>query len=100
MTIFLSNGVRIDDAVLPIWLAYNCRCVNHPDRWAVCLHEEPPRSLNPAWETDWLHRFPICHECHERAHRMSREEALEWLTSSRNKFFPEAEQWLKNRMPK
>lgn len=98
MTIILSNGVRIDDEELPIWLAYNCRCVCHPERWAVCLHEEPPRSLNPNWKNEPLRRFPVCYECHERAHRMGRDEAGEWLESQRNLFFPEAVEWIQKKL--
>ena len=48
--IILSNGVQIPDDEVKIWERTHFACTAHPGRMAVCLHEEPPKSLNPHWK--------------------------------------------------
>lgn len=75
---------------LPIWKAYNGRCVIHTYRPAVCLHEEPPKSLNPRWRQMPETRFALCNDCHNLVHSMSRSEAIFMLEDARTRNFPEA----------
>lgn len=74
---------------LPIWKAHNFKCVVHPERKAVCLHEEPPKSLNPNWKKEPEKRFPVCNECHEKVHTMNREDAASFLAHNREINFPD-----------
>ena len=86
----LGNGVEIPDEDVPIAKAYNFRCVAHPSQYMVCLHEEPPKSKNPNWRLEPLARFPVCNECHELVHRLSRTDAAFYLNQHRDKFHPSA----------
>ena len=82
--------VEILERDLFIWEAYKKRCVVHPLKFAVCLHEEPPKSLNPNWLKEPLTRFPLCNDCHEQVHRMSRADAEAFLKKHRELNFPDA----------
>ena len=64
---------------LPIWEAYNFSCVVCKFNRAVCLHEEPPKSLNPNWEAEPWNRFPVCNDCHNHLHSLSRKDAGDLL---------------------
>ena len=86
----LPNGVEVPDEDLPIAEAYQCRCVAHPYKFMVCLHEEPPKSKNPNWRLEPLTRFPVCNECHELVHRLPRSDAAYYLNSNRDENFPSA----------
>ena len=91
----LPNGVEIPDEDIYIWAAYNNRCVVHPDTWAICLHEEPPRSKNPHWRQMPETRFPVCNTCHFLVHSMSRSNASSFLNEYRSKHFPHVEKFMK-----
>lgn len=84
------NGITIPDADINIWQAYDFQCVGHPGTYAVCLHEEPPKSKNPDWRNQPETRFPVCNDCHNLVHSMARVDAAFYLEQSRNRFFPEA----------
>jgi hypothetical protein len=83
-----NNDITPDD--LHIWKAYNRRCVFHPGKLAVTLHEEPPKSLNPDWKKQPENRYPVCNDCHDRVHRMSRKQAKKELDDARAQNFPDA----------
>jgi hypothetical protein len=89
--ITLPNGVEIPEEDLHIWQTYDNRCIVHPNVYAVCLHENPPKSLNPSWKSQPWTRYALCNDCHTRVHNMSRIERDLWLTFERNKNFPHAE---------
>jgi hypothetical protein len=89
--ITLPNGVQVPDEDDFIAGAHAYRCVAHPSRWMVCLHEEPPKSLNPQWRAMPDTRFPVCNECHEMVHQISRQDAALYLIQNRMKNFPKAE---------
>lgn len=93
----LPNGTEIPDADAWIWEVYDHCCIFHPDRFARCLHEEPPKSLNPNWEAEPWNRFCLCHTCHERIHQMGRKEAMELLVEARDMSFPNALEVLRGR---
>ena len=84
MSFILPNGVEIPEEDLPIWSAYNCRCVIHSHLYAVCLHEEPTKSTNPNWREEPWNRYPVC-----------RTGAKEYLDYWRSIHFPTAEQALR-----
>lgn len=86
----LPTGVEIPVEDDFIWKAYNDRCVFHPRTYAVCLHEEPPKSQNPYWRLYPENRFPVCEKCHERMHQLSRIDAMTELLTARMKNFPDA----------
>ena len=86
----LPSGVEIPDEDLYIWEAYNFSCVAHPTRPAVCLHEEPPKSINPKWQSDPNSRFPVCNDCHELVHELGRQDAEFYLRAARSQYFPDA----------
>jgi len=88
--ITIPNGVEIPDNDLYIWQAYNFRCVVHPHIYAVCLHENPPKSKNPNWMNEPWTRYALCNDCHTKVHEMSRLERDAWLEFERNKNFPNA----------
>ena len=90
MTHILPNGVEVPDDDYYIWEAYDCCCVFHPDRFARALHEEPPKSKNPKWKDMPENRFPLCLDCHELVHRMSRSEAQDFLNTYREINYPKA----------
>ncbi len=92
----LPNGTEIPEEDVPIWSAHNNRCVAHPNLYAVCLHEEPPKSKNPNWKQEPWTRFPVCAYCHERVHEMPRIEAQSYLEFERAKNFPMALRLLVN----
>lgn len=94
MTHTLPNGVEIPDEDLPIWEAYNFSCTIHPHRWGVCLHEEPPKSLNPSWKEEPDTRFVLCDECHQLAHSLNRADSAFMLNTARKDNFPDAEEKL------
>lgn len=85
----LANGVEIPDDDNLLWLSYGDRCLFHRDRLGVCLHEEPPKSLNPKWREHPECRFLLCNECHEWVHTLDRHTALELLVDARRRYaFP------------
>lgn len=94
MTTTLHNGIEIPDADLPIWQAYDFRCVAHPNIYAVCLHENPPKSRNPKWREQPWTRYAVCAYCHEMIHEVSPLERDAFLNFNRTKNFPNAEQRL------
>lgn len=96
MITVLPNGVEIPEEDLNIWKAYNYRCVAHPYVYAVCLHEEPPKSLNPNWRDMPDTRFPVCNECHHLVHSISRSDAGYYLETNRIRYFPDAVMRLSN----
>ena len=69
---------------------YNFSCVVHPYRRAVCLHEEPPKSLNPGWRLLPQARYAVCNECHMLVHQIPRKDAAYMLEQARSKNFPHA----------
>lgn len=83
-----SSGVQIALDDLPIWKKYNFRCVVHPMKWAVCLHESPPKSLNPNWKNEPENRFPLCNECHMQIHELPLSKSYEYLREQRSKNYP------------
>lgn len=87
------SGTPIVDEDFFIWELYNFRCVCHPSRWAVCLHEDPPKSLNPRWEEEPWNRFPVCSWCHERAHSENILVMHELMCDNRARFFPEVQEY-------
>ena len=90
MTTVIPNGVEIPDEDQFIWEAYSFRCVAHTYRWAVCLHESPPKSLNPHWREMPETRFPVCDDCHQLVHRIPRLDGALYLEHARAKNFPKA----------
>ncbi len=76
-----------DEKILKI---YNNSCVAHPHKRSVCLHEEPPKSLNPSWRSMPHTRYPVCNECHMFVHNTSRIDAYTYLEEARDKYFPKA----------
>lgn len=85
----LPNGTEISDEDLFIWEAYDFSCVIC-EKQAVCLHEEPPKSLNPSWKTMPETRFPVCNEHHQEMHRYGRGYAQYLLDRGREENFPNA----------
>jgi hypothetical protein len=65
---------------------FSGRCIIHPPRRAVALHEEPPRSLNPHWGEQPDTWFPLCASCHENIQFMPRRAAARILMESKQKF--------------
>lgn len=65
------EGTPDDDK--PIWDTYHgfCVCLDAP---GVCLHEDPPKSMNPNWKNDPKHRYLVCAKHHDllTRHEMSR----------------------------
>lgn len=78
-----------------IWEAYKFKCLNC-DMWAVCLHECPPKSLNPKWRDFPEHRFPLCNQCHTEFHSLNWEEVLETLSRLREQKYPDALEKIEN----
>lgn len=68
------------------WNTWKHRCIIHPWKWAVCLHHEPPRSLNPDWKTDTTTWYLVCNECHEHLHTINRKKAKEILENAKRLF--------------
>lgn len=95
MTTTLPNGVEIPDHEDFVWVAYSYRCVVHPMRWAVCLHHEPPKSLNPHWRDMPETWYPVCDQCHNLVHRIPRKDAGFHLEHARNQNFPKAVEEIK-----
>lgn len=56
-------------------------CVACGVRWAVAVHHEPPKSLNPRHACESETEYPVCNECHERLQNMPREDAKKLLLS-------------------
>jgi hypothetical protein len=90
MTTTLPNGIEIKDEDDFIAAAYSYRCCAHPTRWLVCLHEEPPKSLNPHWREMPETRYPVCDQCHNMVHRIQRIDAAYYLEHARSENFPKA----------
>lgn len=67
---------------------YNGSCVVHMERPSVTIHHEPPRSLNPHWRTMPETWFPVCHECHDLVHSISRKDAAYLLLKNRRENYP------------
>lgn len=86
----LPNGVDVLQEDDFIWGAYRYKCVVHPRRYAVTLHEEPPKSQDPYWKFHPTQRFPLCVSCHDAVHEMSRLAATYFLYENRAKNFPKA----------
>lgn len=72
---------------------YRNKCVCHPTRFAVTIHHSPPRSLNPNYENEPWTQFPVCHECHARAHDENIMVMHELLCDNRARFFPEVQEY-------
>lgn len=89
MTTSLSNGVFIPDEDLYIWKAYDFTCLVCGEL-PVCLHEDPPKSLNPNWKEQPETRYPVCNACHQFLHSIGRQEAKFLLDSRRDEHFPNA----------
>jgi len=87
----LGNGVEILEEDVPIWAAYNFSCTIHRERLGVCLHEEPPKSLNPHWREQPETRFVVCDECHRLLHSIRRADSAYLLTINRKENHPDAE---------
>jgi hypothetical protein len=90
----LPNGVEIPEQDLPIWQAYGFHCVIHPALYAICLHEEPPKSLNPKWREMPETRYPVCDSCHQLLHSLPRRDAGFLLEKHRKRNYPMAEEVL------
>lgn len=75
---------------IAIFDAYDQRCVLCVFQYAVALHEEPPRSLNPNWKDEPWNRFPLCAAHHDAVQSMSRYEAKEMLLRHQEVHFPNA----------
>lgn len=73
-----------------IFEEYGYRCVLCGFQYAVSLHEEPPRSLNPRWMDEPWRRFPLCNAHHETIQSMSRADAEEMLLHHVDIYFPGA----------
>jgi hypothetical protein len=86
----LPTGTTIPDEDLSIWKAYDYKCTVHADRYAVCLHECPPKSLNPKWRDMPESRYPVCLECHDNLHEINWRAAETTLQYYRAKNFPHA----------
>jgi hypothetical protein len=84
----LPNGVEIPEPDDYIWAAYRYKCVFHPRTWAVCLHEQPPKSINPYWRLYPEWRIPLCNFCHEKVHNMPVFDATHAILVARMKNFP------------
>lgn len=84
----LQNGIEVEEEDVWLWQLYDGRCVLHPYRYAVCLHESPPKSLDPHWKEHPENRFPVCAECHEELH--SKYIPVEVLKGARNTYYPNA----------
>jgi 5-methylcytosine-specific restriction endonuclease McrA len=67
---------------------YGGRCVIHTNVLSLAIHEEPPRSLNPRWKTEPWTWWPLCYDCHEEAHRISRDEFELKLHQAQEQNFP------------
>ena len=50
-----------------IFWAFHYKCIRCGQK-AITLHEIHPKSLNKDW-ADLENRIPICHKCHQWAHR-------------------------------
>ena len=87
----LLNGVRIPAKDADIWAATNFSCTVHPNRMGVCLHEEPPKSLNPRWREQPETRYCVCNDCHTLVHSLSRADSAYFLNSNRQNNYPDAE---------
>ena len=86
----LPNGIEVPEDQEFIWAVYSYRCVKHPWLWAVCLHEQPPRSLNPHWQEMPETRFTVCAECHDILHSMNNADCGIYLEQAREYNFPAA----------
>jgi len=75
-----------DDRI--IYEAYDYKCANCGWNFAVAIHEEPPRSLNPQWRDQPWTRFPVCAYCHHQLQDMPRDEAALNLEMSGYLWFP------------
>lgn len=80
--------LEFENRRLVVMQMYKSKCVMHADHFAITIHEEPPRSLNPQWKDQPWTWFPLCHHHHEEAHCTSRAEFEERLIAARNKNFP------------
>lgn len=91
----LPNGVIVkDEREYAVYKIYDFRCVLHPERFALTLHHDPPRSLNPHYQ-DMPHTWwPLCGECHDLAHNLPRGEMTKRMQRSRSIFFPGVEELL------
>lgn len=90
------HGIEIPVKEYWIWELYDFKCLMC-GRWAVCLHEAPPRSKNPRWEEMPETRFPVCNQHHNELHEMNWKVAGKLLVNLRNGYFPETleriEEW-------
>lgn len=59
---------------------HRIKCILCRVRWAVALHEEPPRSLNPEWADHPENQYHLCNTCHIKVQDMPRSEAAELLS--------------------
>lgn len=94
----LFSGVEISDDEEWVWKVYDYACVVCTQS-AVCIHHEPPRSLNPGYKTDYQTWFPVCNSCHQLVHSISRLDAGYLLNSRRDEHFPNAVKELNERKP-
>lgn len=83
----LANGVQIPDEDDSIWKMYDDKCVFHRHKLADCLHEEPPRSLDPKWREHPFNRFALCNECHQWIHSIGRGAAKSFLLQAREAMY-------------
>jgi hypothetical protein len=81
---------------LLIFEAYGFRCVICGFQYAVIIHEEPPRSLNPRWKDEPWKRFPLCAAHHDVIQDMDRGEAEEVILRHADVYAPGAIERLKN----
>lgn len=70
---------RYSPQELMVFEEYGYRCVLCGFQYAVVLHEEPPRSLNPNWRDEPWKQFPLCSAHHDAIQEMNRGDAEELL---------------------
>jgi hypothetical protein len=78
-----------------IWEAHGFKCLNCSN-WASCLHEIPPKSLNPKWRAQPESRYPVCNDCHDKFHRLHWKIVKTILDTKRAENHPEALKRIKN----
>lgn len=93
----LPNGVQItNEREHRLAALFDFRCTVHRDRWMITIHHEPPRSKNPDYAEMPETWFPVCQQCHDTLHTMSRLEADMFLKFSRDKNYPNVKERLQH----
>jgi len=81
-----TGNIQIPEEDYFLWEVYKFKCVICQS-WAVCLHECPPKSLNPKWKEHPEDRYSVCEKHHEQMHTINWKTAKEKLDYYRELFY-------------